>query len=162
MKRSVALFVCLVILGCSEEPIECDDDVAESVSVIETCRDANPCTTDRVTASGCTHERNPNGAKCFGFGDTNGTIGECFNGLCIVTKNDFADVMCVDASRECSGDEPYIVNRLDGSCLIEWCNFNSPGRSLRSKPAGAPCVRTLGNGTPEFAVGQCSPCAECF
>ena len=164
MVRYMLWFCAALVGGCEDTPLPCDnDDTADAISVLETCRDADPCTIESVSSSGnCSHERQPEHTQCFGFGDTSGTIGQCVNGLCIVIKNGFADTMCVSASTECAGDEPYIANRLEGTCLVEWCNYDGRGRTLRTKAAGSPCVRVLAKGTPEFVVGQCSPCGNCF
>ena len=144
--------------GCVE-PCSSTDDTADYVEAIVSCRDFDPCTIDSFTEQGgCAHVAKANGDSCF----ANDGVGECINGLCVFTRDDFSEAVCVDASRECHGLAPYIVSRLDGSCLIEWCNFDEPGRSLRPKPSGSPCVKTLAPGTPEFVVGQCGPCGECF
>ena len=164
MVRYMLWFCAALVGGCEDTPLPCDnDDTADAISVLETCRDADPCTIESVSSGGnCLHKRQPDLTPCFGFGDTSGTIGQCVNGLCIVMKNDFADTMCVDASTECVGDTPYIVNRLEGSCLVEWCNYNGHGRTLQTKAAGSPCVHPIKEGTPEFVVGQCSSCGNCF
>lgn len=108
---------------------------------------------------GCSHEQAPDGVQCF---DGDGTVGACGNGLCVVTKEEFSDTICTQASSGCAGYDPYIVNRLNGTCLVEWCNFDAPGRSLQPKPSGSPCVRSLKKGSPEFVVSQCNSCGECM
>lgn len=155
LRCHVVAFI-LALVGC-ESPCTELENTNESVEDSASCRDFDPCTEDFFAEKGgCQHKQKASGSAC----SADGSYGECDNGLCVVTKHEFTDAVCVDASRECYGVKPYIINRIDGSCLHEWCNYDELGRSLRPKPAGSPCVRSIA-GTPEFFMGQCSPCGEC-
>lgn len=151
---------CLVIWAGNEPPRDCDNNYEPLINnKAVACFDNDPCTKDFFSGDyGCRHEKWPDGTACFG----DDSIGQCENGMCVVEhSNGFSDTICASESDGCYGTEPYVVNRLDGSCLVEWCNFDKPGRSVQQKPAGSPCVRGK-EGVPEFTTSQCGPCGTCL
>jgi hypothetical protein len=162
MKNTNALLVMIVLCAtaCANDLIECDDDTPPRIDQSTACIDFDPCTDDVYNDKyGCTHKLHPSGTQCF---NNEGRIGVCSQGLCVVTKNDFVDTICTESTDGCYGIDPYIVRRIDGACVNEWCNYNTPGRSLQPKPAGSPCVKPKQDGSPEFATSQCNSCGECI
>jgi hypothetical protein len=158
--HTIMLLLSFALVSCDNEQIDCVSNSGPDTADPETsCVDFDPCTLDIYDPEhGCTHDPMPNGAQCVGDDDR---TGQCGYGLCIVERDGLQDTVCAESSTGCYGYDPYVVKRFDGACIIEWCNYDKPGRSVQPKPAGSPCVRSIAKGSPEFRTGQCNACGEC-
>lgn len=172
MKTLALLLLVLVAVGCDFSELSsntldagpCDDVTIDPIDYSHACDDYDPCTFDWFGEGTCHHDALSSGAYC--ENDT-GESGSCADGLCEVKRELsgelYADAVCNEgASAACVGADPYVVNRLEGSCFWEWCNVDGDSRTLRTKPAGSPCVYPKEPGSPEFIQGQCSPCGTCL
>jgi hypothetical protein len=159
MKRFAAV-LCVLLMSCVDAAVDCESvGGTDIVSPDVSCRDFNPCTMDVYSPKyGCAHEQVVDGASCF----VDANIGYCQYGLCLIDHDGWSDTVCDIASNKCYGSDPYRVKDIVGSCYAEWCNYDEPGRSIRPKPAGSPCVRAISEGSPEFVASQCGPCGECL
>lgn len=148
MARYMLWFFAAMVGGCDDYVVAHTAD--ETMSTV--CADFNPCTDDFFSIEyGCLHEQRPTNTICVS-GDA---IGVCVDGVCVSQ----GQALCVGASTECVGNDPYVTNHMQGSCYEEWCNRDAPGRALHPKAVGSLCVRFIDGET--VGIGHCNPCGNC-